>query len=211
MSKCLLDFLEINRVLILIGGPSGSGKSTLAKKLAKEINATIIEMDDFFYSKNERIRLKLGKTWDNPKMIEWELFHKVFKELLENKKVLMPVYHKLDGTRTFKKIKAKKIIIIEGIWALNERTKVNSNLRVFIDAKSSIRLERRLSRDTWTFERKRNYIVKNWVEMVLPNEKLFVNHSKKTADIVVNDSDSKSIETIINLIKTKVKDRNINV
>ncbi len=203
ISKCLLVILKRFKVLILIGGPSASGKSTLAKKLAKKINATVIEMDNFFYTKVERTDLDLGKNYDDPKVFNWELFHSTIEKILIDKKVNMPIYNKKNGTRKFKEVTANEVIIVEGIWALNKRTKLNTNLKIFLDVKSNVRLERRLSRDTWSFDRRRNKIIKNWVADVLPSEKRYILPDKKRADVIINEKEKEPINLILKLIKNK--------
>jgi len=47
--------------LIAIDGCCGSGKTTLANKLAKELNASVFHMDDFFLQPHQRTEKRLSE------------------------------------------------------------------------------------------------------------------------------------------------------
>jgi len=57
--------------LIAIDGPCGSGKTTLAASLAKELNASLFHMDDFFLQPHQRTDARLAEPGGN---VDYERF-----------------------------------------------------------------------------------------------------------------------------------------
>lgn len=57
--------------LIAIDGCCGSGKTTLANYLAKELNATVFHMDDFFLQPHQRTEARLTEPGGN---VDYERF-----------------------------------------------------------------------------------------------------------------------------------------
>lgn len=67
------------KVVIAFSGVSGSGKTTIARALAEEYNAAFIDLDDYFYPKEQlpKATLSNGKTitlYDSYDSINWQWF-----------------------------------------------------------------------------------------------------------------------------------------
>lgn len=76
--KQLLDYIktelaktEKRPFLIAIDGMCGSGKTTLANYLAKELNASLFHMDDFFLQPHQRTEERLSEPGGN---VDYERF-----------------------------------------------------------------------------------------------------------------------------------------
>lgn len=136
----------------LVAGASGSGKTFIAKMFQQ---AYIHSMDDYFrppFEKNEH-----GiPEWDKPSAVnfsEWITDYHRIKEAIDlGDTITMQKYHfgsqkvverKIDG----KKWKNIRWIVLEGIFALDQRLHHLADIKVFVEAPFSIRLGRRLQRD----------------------------------------------------------------
>ena len=102
-------------------------------------------------------------------------------------------------------LKPKKILIIEGILILANKTlKNNIDYSVFLDCPRNLRFKRRLERDIK--ERGRNYNdVVNLFETRLDKmHSKYVEPFKKDCDLILNTKDSVNIEQLIKVIKNNL-------
>lgn len=116
--------------IILIGGPSSSGKTTSANKIAlfiktHGINPFLISVDDYYKEREDCPIGEDGKhDYDSLESIDIPLFNKQLNELLDGKKIDMPVFNFKTGKKEFSKTNMKleknDIIIIEGLHTMNE-------------------------------------------------------------------------------------------
>jgi uridine kinase len=190
-------------MIVLIGGPSGSGKTTLAEKLAKEIpNSLLVKMDNFFLTHDER-KEKGIENWDDPMALDWDRFNAAVERLSKLEEIEVPVYNKADGTRTTERQKGAENIILEGLWALSQRVKFPSDLRVFLDEEAEVRLRRRMKRDK-ELGRKREFIIFNWDNQVLPAEDVHVFPTRASADIVIDQCNGECFREVLEKVKEKI-------
>ena len=116
--------------LILLAGPSSSGKTTTSKKLELflkgfGLNPIAISIDNYFVDRDKTPRLPDGSyDFESLNSINVELFNKNLKDLLNGKKVTLPVYNFITGKSELSdesiKLGEKEILIVEGLHALNE-------------------------------------------------------------------------------------------
>lgn len=114
---------------VLLAGPSSAGKTTTSH-LFKEnlklngIKAQVISVDNFFLEREETPKLPNGNyDYESLRALDWDLFGVKMKELIENKKSILPVFDFVDGKKYFTDeyttLNDNEIIIIEGLHALN--------------------------------------------------------------------------------------------
>ncbi len=115
--------------LIAIAGPSSSGKTTFSNRLRIQlmtlgINPVKLSIDDYYLPRDKVKPGKDGKVdLEDINIIDIELFNKDLNDLLNGKKVTLPVFDFKTGTRKVGQsfqIKPNQPIIIEGIHALND-------------------------------------------------------------------------------------------
>lgn len=164
---------------ISIDGNSGSGKTTFAKELAKKIDGFVLPFD--LFHKRER------KEWNlNTDISDFEDFEKiktVIKRIEEGEKfTLENVYNHVDGTftRSFA-VEPKKYLIVEGLFS----TKLDLDLKIFLNVDPKIALERGKERDT----KERNLTEEQWtIKKFLFHDEYsrFIPELKKAANIVID-------------------------
>lgn len=181
----------INPKIVAIAGGSASGKSTIVKIIEETFGDDLIVIGhDNYYRAHDDIDFEERKllNYDHPKAFDTDLFYEDLKKLLAGEEIDMPTYDYTIHTRSkdTKKVKAKKIILIEGILVLYEKKiREITDTKVFVDADSDIRLKRRILRDTVERERSVESCLTQYIEQVKPMHEKYVEPSKKYADIII--------------------------
>ena len=144
----------ISPKIVAIAGGSASGKSTIVKIIEETFKDDLIVIGhDNYYRAHDDIDFEERKllNYDHPKAFDSDLFYEDLKKLLAGEEIDMPTYDYKIHTRSKEtvKVRAKKIILIEGILVLYEKKiREITDTKVFVDADSDIRLKRRILRDT---------------------------------------------------------------
>ena len=179
-------------LIIGIAGGSGSGKSTVVKKVTTLLpkDSVVVIPQDAYYRDNGHLspeeRAKIN--FDHPSSIEFNLLIKHLDQLREGKSVEMPIYSYLTCARSEETISVRPmpVIIVEGILILtNPRMRERMDIKVFVDADADDRLMRVIRRDIE--ERGRSFIqvLDHYEKFVKPMHLLFIEPSKRYADIIV--------------------------
>lgn len=177
--------------IVAIAGGSASGKSTIVKIIAETFKDDLIVVGhDNYYRAHDDIDFEERKllNYDHPKAFDTDFFCKDLIKLVNGEEIDMPQYDYTIHTRSKEtvKVKAKKIILIEGILVLYEK-KIRdiTDTKVFVDADSDIRLKRRILRDTVERGRSVESCLTQYIEQVKPMHEKYVEPSKKYADIII--------------------------
>ena len=142
--------------MIIIGvfGGTGSGKTTIVNQILSKFASGEMHVisQDAYYKDNSEISYKERclLNYDHPNSIDFELLYTHLKDLKKGLSISQPVYDFKIHNRTKKtvKISPKKVIILEGILIMNyPKLRSLLDLKVYIDANSDIRMERRVNRD----------------------------------------------------------------
>ena len=204
----------INPVLIGIAGPSGSGKTTLVRKIFEYIGhdkCTVIPVDNYYYdlshlSDDEKKR----HNYDHPDAIDFKTLINDLLKLKATGEISIPIYDFKTHERMkhSEKIKAKEIIIIEGILLFAKET-LNKiiELKIYLDTPIDICLIRRVKRDLNERNRTIESVYNQYVESVRPMYFKFVKKSKKNADLILKNDVLDISKLIIKINKfQKMKD-----
>lgn len=202
----------INPKIVAIAGGSASGKSTIVKIIAETYKDDIIVVGhDNYYKAHDDIDFDERKllNYDHPKAFDTDLFCEDLKKLIRGEEIDMPVYDYTIHTRSKDtiKVKAKKIILIEGILVLYEKKiRELTDTKVFVDADSDIRLKRRILRDTVERGRSIESCLTQYIEQVKPMHEKYVEPSKKYADIIIprGAKNTKGIEILSKHIENMI-------
>jgi uridine kinase len=180
-----------NILVIGIAGGSGSGKTTLMKNLIARLGeqVTVLSHDNYYkrhddMTYEERCLL----NYDEPEAFDTSLMVYQLGELRRGFSVDCPVYdftvHNRSNETT--KIVPERVIIVEGILIFeNKELRDLMDVKIFVDTDADIRLCRRIKRDVNKRGRSMESVLKQWQQTVKPMHELYVEPSKKHADIIV--------------------------
>lgn len=178
----------MNHFLIGIAGGSGSGKSVLSYGL-KDNYPDLIEVvhfDDYQKEESDVPLFNGMRNWDHPDAINFEQLQQDLLQLKEDKEVILmtksgilnPTYE--DKGRIRHTLKPKKIIIIEGYLALQNKKVANLlNLKIFLDIPIIESIKRR---DKITYNNETEYNHK----ILVPMHSKYVAPTKEIADLSID-------------------------
>lgn len=112
--------------LVLIAGPSSAGKTTFTKRLAVQLLALglrpyPVSMDDYFLPREEMARRGLT-DFDDVSAVEVPLFQRQVEELLSGRRVRLPRFNFVTGTReegSELQLGKEGLLLVEGLHCLN--------------------------------------------------------------------------------------------
>ena len=197
-------------LIIGIYGGTGSGKTTIVNQIASNFDTSEIEIisQDSYYNDNSNIsydeRCKLN--FDHPDSIDSKLLHKHLSELKNGNFIKQPIYDFKTHNRTKKTIitNPKKILILEGILIMcYPNIRSICDLKVYINANSKTRMNRRISRDILERGRTHNEVLSRYTKTLKPMHEKFIEPTKIYADYVIENQGNNEIN-ISELLK-KIK------
>ncbi len=182
-----------NTIVIGIAGGSGSGKTTLAEKLIEHFgdNIAIIHHDNYYREFHGlTYEERAAMNFDHPDSFETDLMVEDLKKLKRGEAAECPVYDYTVHNRSDKRlrIEPRPIILAEGILIFTDKRLCDlMDIKIFVDTDADIRLIRRIKRDMKTRGRSLESVLTQYTATVKPMHDLYVEPSKKAADIVVQE------------------------
>ena len=179
-------------IIIGIAGGTGSGKSTFTNRLKKAFGDSIsVLYHDNYYKAHDDIPFEERKllNYDHPDAFDSDLLIHDVMELKEGRPIVSPTYDYTVHNRAKETIlvEPRRVIIIEGILTLyDSRLRELMDIKIFVDADADERILRRVIRDTKERGRDIENIVDQYLTTVKPMHYLYVEPTKRLADIVVN-------------------------
>lgn len=202
----------MNVCIIGIGGGSSSGKTTIAKKVFEATNkkgtVAMIRLDDYYKRHDELSFEERSKiNYDHPNAYDVEYLIDNLKKLKEGKEIIEPTYDFVNHNRSDEThiIKPVNVIIVEGILTLAiKEIREMCDIKLYVDTPDDIRFIRRLTRDTTERGRSIESIVDQYLKTVRPMHNIFVEPSKKEADLIIPEGGENKIA--IDFIATRILD-----
>lgn len=178
--------------VIGVAGSSGSGKTTVSQKLENYFceDCVIISMDNYYRTKDDREARQI-KSFDDPAAIDFDLLVTHIRALKNGQPIQIPYYDFTvsDRNDSVTEIAPKKIIIVEGIFALcYEELNSLLNVKIFVETDIDICKERRIKRDMIDRRRSKESVEKQWNEEVEPSYRNFIEPSQENADLIFENS-----------------------
>lgn len=182
----------MNDILVIgIAGGSGSGKTTLVKNLVAKFEAeTTVLSHDNYYKRHDELTYdeRCLLNYDEPAAFDTELMVEQLDQLRGGQAIDCPVYdftvHNRSDETT--RVTPSRVIIVEGILIFEDpRLRELMDIRIFVDADADIRLCRRIKRDVNKRGRSLESVLTQYQQTVKPMHELYVEPSKKYANIVV--------------------------
>ena len=197
-------------MLIGIAGGTGSGKSTFADRLlALFLNEiTVISYDNYYKPQDHLSFEERTKTnYDCPDALDTDLLVKHLRALQKGEAIDVPNYDFKLHTRKAEltRLEPSPIIIVDGILTFHdERLREMFDIKIYTDADADERILRRLRRDVNERGRDIDGVIAQYLGTVKPMHGIYVEPTKKYADIIINGGKNK---TALDIVATRIAKR----
>jgi uridine kinase len=211
----LLDASPNRPYLIGVAGGSNSGKTTIATRLAEMIGTerlSLIKLDSYYVERRgEALEQRAAANYDHPDAFDWELLNDHLAAITAGASVQVPVYDYAihDRSDRFETVPAARVVVVEGILVLWEpRLRERFDLKIFVDTPADLRIIRRLRRDVAERGRSPESILDQYLATVRPSHELFIEPSKRHADVIVPEGglNRPAIEVLLARVRELVND-----
>lgn len=178
-------------LVIGIAGGSASGKTSLTQALVKEFegNTSVVYLDNYYKAHTGlTYEQRAALNYDSPEAFDIDLMIEQLQELISGKSIECPVYDYSIHNRSSDTvcIDPKPVIIVEGILLFFfEPLCKMFDIKLYVDTDADERLLRRIKRDMIERDRTLDSIEKQYLETVKPMHDIYVEPSKRKADIIV--------------------------
>ena len=190
-------------MLIGIAGGTGSGKSTFADRLLALFpnEITVISYDNYYKPQDHlSFEERIKTNYDCPDALDTDLLVKHLRALQKGEAVDVPNYDFKIHTRKAEmtKLIPSPIIIVDGILTFHdERLREMFDIKIFTDADADERILRRLRRDVNERGRDIDGVINQYLGTVKPMHGIYVEPTKKYADIIINGGKNKTALDIV--------------
>lgn len=176
-------------VILVAGGTASWKTSAVAKKINDFFPGSQILSMDNYYRGPSFMKEHPDYNFDQPEVLNLDLFFKHLKELKKWNHVMIPSFDfKNDPKIEAIKINSSKVIIVEWLFALTDKISKLWDYKIFVDLWTHSQILRRLFRDVERTWDKPKDILKYFLDVVSPMHKKYVEPTKKNADIIlIND------------------------
>lgn len=197
-------------MLIGIAGGTGSGKSTFADGLKALFpnDITVISYDNYYKPQDH---LSLGEraltNYDCPDALDTELLIEHLSLLRMGKAVDVPNYDFRIHTRTAERTRLlpTPVIAVDGILTFHDaRLREMFDIKIFVDGDADERILRRLKRDVTERGRDIDGVISQYVGTVKIMHGIYVEPTKKYADIIVNGGKN---QTAVDIVAARISRR----
>lgn len=181
--------------IIGIAGGSASGKTSFLRDLKEFIDEeylTIISQDNYYHPKEEQFIDENGEiNFDLPTSIDRAHFHQDLVSLMANKMVEKKEYtfNNKEAEPNLIQLKPAPIIIMEGLFIFHyEEIRNLLDLRVFLDVREDIKLQRRIKRDAIERGYPEETVRYQWDNHVMPSFKTYLRPYRDDANIIITNN-----------------------
>lgn len=203
----------MNRQGILIGmaGGTGSGKTLIAQRIIEQLGSrevVVIQQDSYYKDLSHLpFEQRVAYNFDHPSAFDKETLVCDLTSLLSMKTIQQPIYNFTTHTREkeTKAVGPHTVIVLDGILVLEDPDlRKLMDIKVYVDTDADIRLARRIRRDIMERGRDINSVLTQYENTVRMMHLLFIEPSKRYADIIIPEGGFNSVA--IDLLVTKIRD-----
>jgi uridine kinase len=200
-------------IVIGIAGGTASGKTTVVRNIYEKLPADRVALipQDAYYKDMGHLPMdeRLKVNYDHPEAFEFDLLLEHICALKNGESIKVPVYDYVSCTRTAESriVKPQEVVIIEGIMIMTDpRLRELMDIKIFVDADADDRLMRRIKRDVRERGRTVESVLDAYETRVKPMHNLFIEPSKRYADIIVPQGGSNhvAIDVLTSMIHAKL-------
>jgi uridine kinase len=195
--------------IIGIAGSSASGKTYILDKIKGAFSASqvcIFSMDNYYKPLPEQQKDKNGKVnFDVPEAIDINAFINDLNLLVKGQSAerLEYTFNKPGSIPLQLRLLSAPVLIIEGLFIFHiDSIKELLNLKIFLDSREDIKLQRRIKRDKDERGIAEETVLYQWYNHVIPGYNQFLQPYIEEADIVLpnNNNCDKGIEVLVHHI-----------
>jgi len=183
--------------IVGISGGSASGKTSFLKHLLRSLpegKISIVSQDNYYKPKEFQEVDENGQiNFDLPTSIDREAFFRDMQRLAAGETLHITEYTFNNSSRTARQIVVKPapIIVMEGLFIFHYgEIREALDLRVYIDAREEIKLERRLRRDRDERGYDQDTVMYQWEHHVMPSYHRFLRPYRDSADIIITNNET---------------------
>ena len=183
--------MDNNILVIGIAGGTGSGKTTLMNQIIEKFSNDITVLShDNYYKRHDELTYeqRCELNYDEPAALETDLMARHLDQLRQGEAIECPVYDFTVHNRSNETITIvpRKVIIVEGNLIFEDKPlRELMDIKIFVDTDADVRLCRRIKRDVRKRGRTLESVLDQYQNTVKPMHEMYVEPSKKFADIVV--------------------------
>lgn len=213
LSNLLTESLKKPSYIVGIAGGSASGKTSFLRDLNELIPAqhvTVISQDNYYFPKEKQHRDENGEiNFDLPTSIDRETFHMDLVRLMNNEEIQKTEYtfnNKAAEPKTIT-LQPAPILIMEGLFIFHYQEIRNLlDLRVFLDVREDIKLQRRIKRDALERGYPEATVRYQWDKHVIPSYKAYLRPYRDDANIIItnNFTYNKGLVVLANHLKAVI-------
>jgi uridine kinase len=199
--------------IVGISGGSASGKTSFLKHLRQalpERSICIVSQDNYYLPQESQYRDENNQVnYDLPTSINRLAFFEDMKKLSEGKSLIIKEYTFNNTAREAELIELlpAPIIVMEGLFIFHYKEISDAlDLKVYIDAKDEIKLQRRLKRDKDERGYPEDTVLYQWHNHVMPSYHQYLRPYRDDADIIItnNKNYDKGLSVLINHLLRKL-------
>ncbi len=178
-------------MVIGIAGGTGSGKSTITNRLKECFgdDVAVIYHDNYYKQHHDLTYEERAKlNYDHPDAFDTYMLIDAIRDLRAGKSIKCPVYDFTVHDRSDKEIiiQPAKVILVEGILIFQDPELCEQlDIKIYVDTDADVRILRRVVRDVKERGRSIDSIVSQYLATVKPMHELYVEPSKKNADVII--------------------------
>ena len=169
---------------------------------------TVISYDNYYKPQDHlEFEERIKTNYDCPDALDTDLLVKHLRALQDGESVDIPNYDFKIHTRKAEmtRLEPSPIIIVDGILTFHdERLREMFDIKIFTDADADERILRRLRRDVRERGRDIDGVINQYLGTVKPMHGIYVEPTKKYADIIINGGKNK---TALDIVATRIAKR----
>ena len=202
-------------ITIGIAGGTGSGKTTITRRILDEFGGDVsVLYHDNYYKRHDDIPFPERKklNYDHPNAFDTPLLVQHLDALRAGQAVECPIYDYTVHNRAAETttVRPAKVIVVEGILIFAEpELRERLDIKLFVDTDADVRILRRIVRDVRDRGRDLESIVMQYLTTVKPMHEMFVEPSKRYADIIIPEGghNQVALDFVMERIRAYVKER----
>jgi uridine kinase len=187
--------MSLKPYIIGISGGSASGKTSFLKHLSEALPAEklcIVSQDNYYRPKDQQLRDENGQiNFDLPTSIDRSAFHADMQRLMRGESIRIKEYTFNNASREAQVIEMQPapILVMEGLFIFHY-TEIREalDLKVYIDARDELKLERRLRRDRDERGYEHDVVLYQWNNHVMPSYMQYLRPYRDEADVIITNN-----------------------